>query len=77
MATVELDQHTAEQLHALAAASGMTPDAYLKMLVATSTNGAPARLSLQELDALLGELGFDGPSLPADFSRSDIYDGHD
>ncbi len=77
MATVELDQHTAEQLRALAAASGMTPDAYLQLLLATSTNGASARLSLQELDTLLGDLGFDGPGLPADFSRADICDEHD
>ena len=77
MATVELDEQTASQLHALAAASGMTPDTYLKLLLATSTNGASARLSLQELDALLAELAFDGPDLPADFSRTDIYDEHD
>jgi hypothetical protein len=77
MATLELDPRTAEQLNALAAASGMTAEAYLKLLLPASTNGARARLSLAELDSLLSENAFDGPTLPADFSRADIYDGHD
>jgi hypothetical protein len=77
MATLELDPRTAEQLNALAAASGMTAEAYLKLLLPASANGARARLSLAELDSLLSENAFDGPTLPADFSRADIYDGHD
>ena len=77
MATLELDPHTAEQLNALAAASGMSAGAYLKLLLPASVNGDGARLSLAELDSLLSENAFDGPTLPADFSRADIYDGHD
>jgi hypothetical protein len=77
MATVELDPHTADQLNALAAASGMTAEAYLKLLLPASANGARAKLSLTELDSLLSENAFDGPTLPTDFSRADIYDGHD
>lgn len=76
MATLELDPRTAEQLNALAAASGMTAEAYLKSLLPATANGARARLSLAELDSLLSENAFDGPTLPADFSRADIYNGH-
>jgi hypothetical protein len=35
------------------------------------------RLSEQEFDAGLLQLGFDGPSRPADFSRADVYGEHD
>lgn len=77
MATVELDKNTAEQLKALAAASGMSPDAYLKLLLPVSANGAEARLSADELDTLLQQHAFEGSTLPADFSRADIYDKHD
>jgi hypothetical protein len=77
MATIELDPHTADRLQALAAASGMTADAYLKLLLPVTANGTPPRLSLTELDSLLRENSFDGPTLPADFSRADIYDEHD
>ena len=76
MATIELDPQTAERLTALATASGMTIEAYLQSLLPAALNGVPARLSPGELDALLSEHSFDGPTLPADFSRADIYDGH-
>lgn len=55
----------------------MTADAYLKLLLPASSNGPRARLSLSELDALLSENSFEGSTLPADFSRADIYDEHD
>ncbi|HEY3968789.1 MAG TPA: hypothetical protein VGM05_29845 [Planctomycetaceae bacterium] len=77
MATVELETYTADQLHALAAASGMTAEAYLKLLLPASVNDARSKLSLAEVEILLSENAFDGPTLPADFSRADIYDGHD
>ncbi|MSR58666.1 MAG: hypothetical protein EXS05_13600 [Planctomycetaceae bacterium] len=77
MATLELDPQTAEQLNALAAASGMTAEAYLKLLLPASATGIPEKLSLTELDSLLSQHAFDGPTLPSDFSRSDIYDEHD
>jgi hypothetical protein len=62
MATLELDQHTVERLNAMAAANGMTPEAYLKSLLPASTNGASARLSFEELDSLLRQHAFDGPN---------------
>lgn len=37
----------------------------------------PTMLSDEEFDRQLAELGADGPTLPADFSRADIYADHD
>jgi hypothetical protein len=54
----------------------MTVEAYLRSLLASSQNGTQARLSLDELESLIAEHSFDGPTLPPDFSRADIYDGH-
>lgn len=76
MTTVELDTRTVEQLHALASASGMSVDAYLRRLLHASTDRVLQRLSEFEMEALLRELAFDGPTLPADFSRADIYGEH-
>ena len=43
-----------------------------------STNNAnKPRLSVQEFEAELLQLAFDGPGLPSDFSRADIYGEHD
>lgn len=77
MATIELDSHTADELNALAAANGMTVDGYLKSLLPCLGIAAMLRLSPSELDALLTENAFDGPTLPPDFSRADIYELHD
>ena len=65
MAILELDHHTAEQLKALAAASGMTVEAYLKLLLPPVTNATGANLTLAELELLLTENSFEGSTLPA------------
>lgn len=44
---------------------------------AETHNADKPRWSLQEFDAELVQLAFNGPSLPADFSRADIYGAHD
>ncbi|MGO9112198.1 MAG: hypothetical protein ACLP9L_23470 [Thermoguttaceae bacterium] len=77
MATVLLDQHTVDELEAQAAANGMTVDAYVKLLLAGPAAVAAPRLSLHELESLLSQYAFDGPTLPSDFSRADIYGEHD
>ena len=77
MPALQLDPHTAERLEALAAASGLTIDEYLQLLLPAQANGDRAKLSLSELDALLNENAFEGSTLPVDFSRADIYDEHD
>lgn len=77
MTTLELDEQTAEQLQALAAASGLTPAEYLRRLFPVVHEKVPIRLNMEQWDRLVSELAFDGPSLPADFSRTDIYGEHD
>jgi hypothetical protein len=77
MATVSLDEHTADELQAQAAASGMTVDAYVKVLLTGAAAASVPRLSWNEVEALLDQNAFDGPTLPPDFSRADIYNEHD
>lgn len=43
----------------------------------SSSTHADARPSVEEFDAELSQLTFDGPTLPGDFSRADIYIDHD
>jgi hypothetical protein len=77
MITMELDEQTAEQLQALSAASGLTPAEFLKRLFPVVRDEVFDRLNAEQWDHLVGELAFDGPSLPADFSRIDIDGEHD
>jgi hypothetical protein len=77
MATVVLDEHTVNELRAQAAASGMTVDAYVKLLLTGGATVTASRLSWNEVESILDQQAFDGPTLPSDFSRADIYDEHD
>jgi len=77
MASVILDENTVGELRAAAAASGMTVDAYVKLLLAGGATVDAPRLSWNEVESLLDQHAFDGPTLPSDFSRADIYDEHD
>ena len=76
MTSIQLDDRTAEALAAIATARDMTVAEFLRSLVAPATasleNGSAADFDL-ELEPLL----FDAPTLPADFSRADIYADHD
>ncbi len=81
---IEVEEKTADllkKLRAQAAARHTPFDAYLEAFVQaadqTSFNGAT---SLEEFDRVLDELSAPlpgAPSLPADFTRSDIYANHD
>ena len=80
----ETDEKTADilqKLSAQAAAQRLPLNAYLEQFVQTAAHAtAQDALSLTEFDRILDELavGPTGvPSLPADFSRSDIYADHD
>jgi hypothetical protein len=76
MASIQLDDATAQGLRAIAAANGLSLEDYLRTLaVAQQSQSTP--LSADELDRQLDQLTFSGPSLPADFSRADIYADHD
>ena len=77
MTNVMLDDHTVDELQAQAAASGMTVDAYVKVLLKGGGTTSHPRLSWNEVESLLDQHSFDGPTLPPDFSRADIYNEHD
>jgi hypothetical protein len=79
---IELEKNVVDvlaKLRAQAAAHHVPLDTYLEQFVQAdhvSLNGAP---SLEEFDAVLNELAAappNAPSLPADFSRADIYADH-
>ena len=69
MAIVSLDEHTVDELQAQAAASGMTVDAYVKILLRGAAAVSVPRLSWNEVEVLLDQQAIDGPTLPPDFSR--------
>lgn len=77
MASVVLNDRTVDELEARARASGMTVDEYVKLLLGAPGATSAARPSWDEVESLLKEHAHDGPALPADFSRADIYCEHD
>ena len=83
MATIEIDQHTAETLRAKAEAMGLSLDDYLRLLAeidAPNIDAANPRVTLNGIDRILDELAQGGESLkplPVSFSRKDIYFDHD
>jgi hypothetical protein len=67
------------KLRAQAAARRMPLDAYLEQFVEPDDPGINGDVSLEEFDQVLDALSAGppgGPSLPADFSRADIYAEH-
>jgi hypothetical protein len=90
MATILIDLQPGEEkvLRQKASAHGTTLESYILELVqreALTSSGSgvqqdPASLSLAEFDEVLDELAGvvrGAPSLPIDFSRTDIYADHD
>ena len=76
MTSIQLDDGTAKALAAIATARQMTVDQYLRSLVAGDI-ALMEKNSGAEFDRELEPLLFDGPTLPADFSRADVYADHD
>ena len=86
--TIELPPGTEQKLREKASLHGKSLEFYLQELLQQDPLGAngaavplaQAELSLEELDRLLDALSQTPtvlPSLPADFSRKDIYAEHD
>jgi hypothetical protein len=72
MTTIQIDDRTAEGLAAMAHMQGVT----VQVLLASLVQQRPPLLIPEksiDFDAELSQLSFHGPSLPADFSRADIY----
>ena len=74
MASIQVDDRTAKELQLLATACGKSVQEYLASLVG---NIETPKLSDAEFESELKALTHQGPSLPADFSRADIYADHD
>jgi len=79
MASLPVDNQTAELVLMRAAAEGVSVDALLQRLLATEfvQPSTPDRMSIEDFEAFLEQEATDGPSLPDDFSRADIYLDHD
>ena len=75
MVTIQVDEQTAEALRTAAETAGISLADYVKSLVNTSPEQAQSP-SWESLEKEFVELSVEG-SLPADFSRADIYSNHD
>ena len=76
MTTIQVDEDTASVLTQLATAHHMSV-AELVRILATHGSAARPNASTVDFDQELDSLLFDGPTLPADFSRADFYRDHD
>lgn len=77
--SVTIDEATHRQLQAKAERLGLSLGEYLTKLAAGGSTievGGDQETAL-DFDAELHSLLFSGPTLPADFSRADIYADHD
>lgn len=78
MKRIELDDRIAEGLLALAASRQMSVSECLQAIITHETESLRSSRPPQadEVEAELEALLFDGPSLPKDFSREDVYADH-
>jgi hypothetical protein len=77
MPSIQIDEQTAKALETVAASHQMSVAEYLASIVAHQTVAATSPISLEDWEAELDALSIDGPTLPSDFSRADIYIDHD
>jgi hypothetical protein len=75
MVTIQLDDTTAKALEIQAQNAGLSLVDFLKTL-ASETMPRP-RGDWDAIEREIVALSSDGPTLPADFSRADIYNDHD
>jgi hypothetical protein len=74
MSSIELDDQTAQEIRDAAQVQGLSVAEFVRMRVlgkSTAKNGK--QTDDFDFDAELKALTFSGPTLPADFSRADIY----
>jgi len=76
MTAIQVDEDTASVLTQLATARHMSV-AELVRILATHGSAARPNVSTVDFDEELDSLLSDGPTLPADFSRADLYRDHD
>jgi len=75
MVTIQIDENTAGGLERQARSAGLSLADYIRTLV-PAVALAP-RTSWDEIEDQFLLLSTPAPSLPADFSRADIYHGQD
>jgi hypothetical protein len=75
MIAIQVSEETAKALAFKAEAAGLSLDSYLALLAGTSLRAEMA--TSDDFDADLDRVALPGPTLPADFSRADIYGEHD
>jgi hypothetical protein len=73
MVSIQIDEQTAQALEMQAQKAGVSLTDYLRSLVSPAKKVPDWDEIAPEIDAL----SFDGPTLPPDFSRADMYDDHD
>jgi hypothetical protein len=74
MVTIQVDEQTAKALEAAAAGAGLSLPEYIKTLVPSS--GDSSSNSWEAIEREITDLSVDG-SLPASFSRAELYSDHD
>ena len=77
MPQISLDDKTFSQLQSAAKTRGLTVGEYLQSLIEQEGNGILPAFSARDFEQVLDELATDGPPLPRDFSRADVYAEHD
>ena len=79
MASLNLEDKTADSLRTRASEAGMSVEEFVRHLLARENAEFERRsqLSVEEFDAILDQEATDTPGLPANFSRADIYYDHD
>ena len=77
MATIQVDEQTAQAITAKAAALGLSVSELLRQFVGGPPPELQPRLTDEEFDRMFEELSIHVPPLPPDFSRADIYLEHD
>ena len=76
MVNIQLQDSVAAALSAHANEQGLSLEAFLAQIAATTAHPKQP-INFDEWERELDELSFDAPPLPADFSRADIYLDHD
>ena len=74
MVSIQIDEQTAEALRAAATAAGVSISEFLKLMVPATKQ--PLDTTWDSLEREFNALSVEG-SLPATFSRADIYADHD
>jgi len=79
MASLNIDDKTAESLRRRAFEAGMSLEDFVRHLLSreASIPVKQTRLTVEEFDSILDREATDTPGLPSNFSRADIYCDHD